>query len=70
MTDIPDGLFFIVLGVVLVVFHKPVGSLVLRTNRKLYPKAGKAMEDLTPPSAMLYPAVAFVAFGIVLMIND
>ncbi|MBE1514407.1 hypothetical protein [Nesterenkonia halotolerans] len=70
MVNILDGLFFLITGIVLVVFHKPVGAFIFRTNKKLDPRAGRMMENTTSPQAVILPGVAFIVFGIFLMAHD
>lgn len=70
MSNGTDGIVFLILGLVLLVFHKPLGSFVLHANTKLYPKAGKALAEHTSPRAMLYPAIALIVFGVILMIHE
>ncbi|GAA1162932.1 hypothetical protein HNR11_002721 [Nesterenkonia sandarakina] len=70
MNNGTDGLIFLILGVVPLVFHRPLGSFVLHANTKLYPKAGKALAEHTSPRAMLYPAIAFIVLGVILMIHE
>lgn len=62
-------LLLIAIGIVVVVFHKSIHSLMMQANRRMYPRAGKVMEDHTPPGALIIPGVGFIVFGVVLMLN-
>ncbi|GAA1162942.1 hypothetical protein HNR11_002723 [Nesterenkonia sandarakina] len=70
MSSLWDGLAILVFGLVFLVFHRPLGSFVLETNAKLFPTAGTFMKENTDPRVMIFPAIGFIAFGVLLMLRD